>query len=103
MPPYDNIWPHSSSLEFGFTNQAPYGQDGYVSDDQLKDLEGRPLYYTSAAATTMTTSVTAFPVYVRVGPWLAHLTPAAVAELRLRPGTPVWLVAKTHSWRVVAG
>ena len=42
-------------------------------------------------------------VYVRVGPWLAHLTPAAVAELRLRQGTPVWLVAKTHSWRVVAG
>jgi molybdate transport system ATP-binding protein len=42
-------------------------------------------------------------VYVRVGPWLAHLTPAAVAELRLLRGTPVWLVAKTHSWRVVAG
>jgi molybdate transport system ATP-binding protein len=42
-------------------------------------------------------------VYVRVGPWLAHLTPAAVAELGLRAGTPVWLVAKTHSWRVVAG
>ncbi len=42
-------------------------------------------------------------VYVRVGPWLAHLTPAAVAELGLRTGTPVWLVAKTHSWRVVAG
>ncbi|HTQ79510.1 MAG TPA: ATP-binding cassette domain-containing protein [Thermoanaerobaculia bacterium] len=42
-------------------------------------------------------------VYVRVGPWLAHLTPAAVAELGLAPGAPVWLVAKTHSWRVVAG
>ena len=42
-------------------------------------------------------------VYVRVGPWLAHLTPAAVAELGLKAGTPVWLVAKTHSWRVVAG
>jgi molybdate transport system ATP-binding protein len=42
-------------------------------------------------------------VYVRVGPWLAHLTLAAVAELGLDAGTPVWLVAKTHSWRVVAG
>ena len=42
-------------------------------------------------------------VYVRVGPWIAHLTPAAVAELGLTAGTPVWLVAKTHSWRVVAG
>ena len=40
-------------------------------------------------------------VYVRVGPWLAHLTPAAVAELGLTAGAPVWLVAKTHSWRVV--
>jgi molybdate transport system ATP-binding protein len=42
-------------------------------------------------------------VYVRVGPWLAHLTLAAVDDLGLRAGTPVWLVAKTHSWRVAAG
>jgi len=42
-------------------------------------------------------------VYARVGPWLVHLTPAAVAELGLGAGTPVWIVAKTHSWRVVAG
>jgi molybdate transport system ATP-binding protein len=42
-------------------------------------------------------------VYARVGPWLAHLTLAAVDELGLAAGTPVWLVAKTHSWRVVAG
>jgi len=42
-------------------------------------------------------------VYARVGPWLAHLTLAAVAELGLTAGTPVWLVAKTHSWRVMAG
>jgi molybdate transport system ATP-binding protein len=42
-------------------------------------------------------------VYARVGPWLAHLTPAAVSQLGLAAGTPVWLIAKTHSWRVVAG
>lgn len=42
-------------------------------------------------------------VYAGVGPWLVHLTPAAVDELNLIPGMPVWLVAKTHSWRVVAG
>lgn len=42
-------------------------------------------------------------VYAAVGPWLVHLTPAAVDELGLAPGAPVWLVAKTHSWRVVAG
>ncbi len=41
-------------------------------------------------------------IYARVGPWLALLTPAAVAELGLAAGSPVWLVAKTHSWRVVA-
>jgi len=69
VPPYDNIWPHSSSLESSYTNQGPYNQTGYVSDDQLKDLEGFPLYYTSAAATRMTRTVTAFPVYVRVGPY----------------------------------
>jgi immune inhibitor A len=69
VPPYDNIWPHSSSLESGYSNQGPYKQTGYVSDDQLKDLEGFPLYYTSVAATQMTRTVTAFPVYVRVGPY----------------------------------
>ena len=68
VPPYDNIWPHSSSLEFYYTDTET-GQKGYVSDDQLKDLEGRPLYYTSASRTTMTTATTAFPVYVRVGPY----------------------------------
>jgi immune inhibitor A len=78
VPPYDNIWPHSSSLEFYFSNQGPYGQQGYVSDDQLKDLEGRPLYYTDGGATTMTTSVTAFPVYVRVGPY--NVNPEAAID-----------------------
>ena len=40
---------------------------------------------------------------LRSGPWLAHLTPEAVRELGLRAGKGVWLVVKTHSWRVVAG
>ena len=42
-------------------------------------------------------------VYVRAGDWLAHLTAAAARELDLAAGRPVWLVVKTHSWRVVAG
>ena len=41
VPPYDNIWPHSSSLEFTYTDPET-GQKGYVSDDQLKDLQGGP-------------------------------------------------------------
>lgn len=40
---------------------------------------------------------------LRAGPWLAHLTPEAVRELGLAPGVRVWMVVKTHSWRVVAG
>ncbi len=39
---------------------------------------------------------------LRAGPWLAHLTPEAIRELGLAPGARVWLVTKTHSWRVVA-
>lgn len=42
-------------------------------------------------------------IYARVGPWLVHLTPAAMKELGLAAGSPVWIVAKTHSWRVVVG
>lgn len=66
--PYDNVWPHSSSLEYYYTD-AETGQSGYVSDDQLKDLEGSPLYYTSADRREMTTSATDWPVFVRVGPY----------------------------------
>ena len=68
VPPYDNIWPHSSSLEFTYTDPET-GQKGYVSDDQLKDLHGRPLFYTTTARAVMTTSDTGIPVYVRVGPY----------------------------------
>ena len=68
VPPYDNIWPHSSSLEQYYTDK-PTGLKGYISDDQLKDLEGRPLYYTDSSRSQMSTAVTDFPVYVRVGPY----------------------------------
>jgi len=40
---------------------------------------------------------------VRAGPWLAHLTSEAVRELGVRAGGRVWMVVKTHAWRVVAG
>jgi M6 family metalloprotease-like protein len=67
-PSYDNIWPHSSSLEFGFTDEET-GLTGYISDDQLKDLRGRPLFYTDVSRGSMTTDETEWPVYVRVGPY----------------------------------
>ena len=66
--PYDNVWPHSSSLEFYYTDTET-GQGGFVTDDQLHDDEGRKLFYTSAKRNDMTTETTEFPVMVRVGPY----------------------------------
>lgn len=66
--PYDNVWPHSSSLEYYYSDPET-GLTGYTTDDQLKDLEGNPLYYTSADRTEKTTTATEWPVFVRVGPY----------------------------------
>ena len=68
--PYDNIWPHSSSLEYYFTDPAT-GLPGFTTDDQLKDLEGRPLWYTDTTYQDMTTTDKgdALKVFVRVGPY----------------------------------
>ncbi len=69
-PGLDNIWPHSSSLEFTYTDTET-GLTGYISDDQLKDLVGRPLWYTNEDRAQMTTEDTGeeLKVYVRVGPY----------------------------------
>lgn len=68
--PYDNVWPHSSSLEYYYTDPDT-GLAGYTTDDQLKDLEGRPLWYTDASRRTMTTTDKGndLKVLVRVGPY----------------------------------
>ena len=75
VPPYDNIWPHSSSLEFTYTDEAT-GLSGYISDDQLTDLEGNPQCWTDATYSQSATCVAAggigldgLPVQVRVGPY----------------------------------
>ena len=68
QPPYDNIWPHSSSLEFNYVDEET-GLSGYISDDQLKDYRGRKLYYKNEQRLVMMTKKTRFPVYVRVGPY----------------------------------
>ena len=39
--PYDNIWPHSSSLEGSIVDPVS-GLTGFTTDDQLKDLTGKP-------------------------------------------------------------
>ena len=66
--PYDNIWPHSSSLEYYYTDSET-GLPGFTTDDQLKNDEGQKLFYTNASRNNMTTSETDFPVMVRVGPY----------------------------------
>ncbi|MGN6577376.1 MAG: immune inhibitor A domain-containing protein, partial [Nocardioides sp.] len=66
--PYDNVWPHSSSLEYYYTDPET-GLPGFATDDQLKDNEGRPLYYTDDSYKEMTTDETPYKVFVRVGPY----------------------------------
>src|SRR4051812_27154714 len=68
-PPYDNIWPHSSTLEAAYTDA--HGQKGYVTDDQRTDIEGRPLWYADDSFTKTTTDDKgdALKAFVRVGPY----------------------------------
>ena len=73
---YDNIWPHSSDLQNGYTDAN--GEKGYVSDDQSHDLEGRPLFWTDAGRTAKTTTDTGIPVRVRVGPY--NVNPESAIE-----------------------
>ena len=69
--PYDNVWPHSSSLEYGYTDPAT-GLPGFTTDDQLKNLEGQPLWYTDDSYTDdddHDPGTDALKVFVRVGPY----------------------------------
>jgi M6 family metalloprotease-like protein len=69
-PPYDNVWPHSSSLLDSYVDQAT-GLTGYISHDQLRNLEGHPMWYVDSSRTTMTTTNKGpnLKVFVRVGPY----------------------------------
>jgi immune inhibitor A len=75
VPPYDNIWPHSSDLQSYYTSEEG---KGYVSDDQLTTLDGRPLYWTDASRSAQTENPTAFKVFVRVGPY--NVNPESAIE-----------------------
>ena len=73
--PQDNIWPHSSSLEFGYVDEET-GLRGYISDDQLKSLEEVPQCWTDTnhrefddCAADGGTGLDDMPVFVRVGPY----------------------------------
>lgn len=72
---YDNPWPHSSSLEVGW--EDPVSKlAGYISDDQLTDLEGVKQCWADATYSEFSDCESAggtgrddLPTYVRVGPY----------------------------------
>lgn len=73
--PYDNIWPHSSSLEMQYKDDET-GLRGYVSDDQLVSLTGAPQCWiddrylvSDDCASHGGDGDDDLPVHVRVGPY----------------------------------
>ena len=71
--PYDNVWPHSSDLQMQYRDPET-GLRGYVSDDQLTDLEGDPQCFTSDVRSEFADCASEegkedFPVPIRVGPY----------------------------------
>jgi M6 family metalloprotease-like protein len=73
--PYDNPWPHSSTLEQSWEDPVTK-LTGYVSDDQLTDLHGTPQCWEDNTYSEFTdcqanggTGLDELPAYVRVGPY----------------------------------
>jgi M6 family metalloprotease-like protein/uncharacterized repeat protein (TIGR01451 family) len=64
---YDNIWPHSANLTNAFIDAN--GETGYVSNDQCRDRLERPLWWTDASRSKLTTASKgdALKAYSRVG------------------------------------
>jgi immune inhibitor A len=82
--PYDNIWPHSSSLEMQYTDPAT-GLRGYVSHDQLRSLTEIPQCFVDETYTAFDdcaefggTGKDDLPTPVRVGPY--NVNPETVFE-----------------------
>lgn len=67
----NNIWPHKSDVRFYFVDAN--GETGYVSNDQLKNHFGEPMYWLDASRQVMTTDAgSGIKVFVRVGPYNAN-------------------------------
>ncbi len=84
VPPYDNIWPHSSSLELSYRDPVT-GLGGYMTDDQLRSLEGVPQCWQTAdylaqddCAANGGLGDDTLPVFVRVGPY--NVNPESAIE-----------------------
>jgi M6 family metalloprotease-like protein len=72
----NNVWPHKSDLRYYFTDLN--GETGYVSNDQLRNHEGQPMFWTNGAHKVMTTINTGVPVFVRIGPY--NVNPESAVE-----------------------
>lgn len=72
----NNVWPHKSDLRYYFTDAN--GEQGYVSNDMLRNHEGQVMWWTDSRRKTMTTTYTGIPVYVRVGPY--NVNPESAVE-----------------------
>jgi M6 family metalloprotease-like protein len=64
----NNIWPHSSSLEYDYVDPTTKLK-GYISNDRFRNQYDQLMYYTDNTYRVLTTTATAFPAYVRVGPY----------------------------------
>ena len=82
--PYDNIWPHSSSLEMQYRDEET-GLRGFISSDQLRSLTEVPQCFVDQTHTTFDDcaefggeGLDELPVPVRVGPY--NVNPETVFE-----------------------
>ena len=76
VPPYDNIWPHSFSLEFSYSD--PETGLGLHQRRPAEGPRGLPALLHRRSRTVTTRKRTAFPVRVRVGPY--NVNPESAVE-----------------------
>jgi molybdopterin-binding protein len=79
-------------------------EDVLVCVEPVRGLSARNLYAARVTALERTGVDVTLRCAIAEGPaghWLARLTPAAVAALKVAPGSSVWLAVKSHSIRVV--
>ena len=79
-------------------------EDVLVSTEPVRGLSARNVYEGVVRGLERSAADVALRCFVHpeLPEWLVRLTPAAVAELGLVPGSAVWLAVKSHSVQVVS-
>jgi molybdate transport system ATP-binding protein len=91
-----------SRLEGSDGTVAIRAEDVLVAVVPIRGLSARNVYEGRVAHIDVTGTDVLVRVELVAGPaWLARLTPAAVRDLALAEGTPVWIAVKSHSARLV--